>query len=65
MKTSNKALHLFNPGHETAIASGVRNYTPDAVVQKMMSDLSLLPLWYGNEGDYVLTSKANDGRFIR
>lgn len=65
MKTSNKALHLFNPGHETAIASGVRNYTPDAVVQKMMSDLSLLPLWYGNEGDYVLTSKAETAkRFI-
>ena len=62
MKTSNKALHLFNPGHETAIASGVRNYTPDAVVQKMMSDLSLLPLWYGNEGDYVLTSKAETAR---
>lgn len=62
MKTSNKALHLFNPGHETAIASGVRNYTPDAVVQKMMSDLSLLPLWYGNEGDYVLTSEAETAR---
>lgn len=62
MKTSNKALHLFNPGHETAIASGVRNYTPDAVVQKMMSDLSLLPLWYGNEGDYVLTSEVETAR---
>ena len=62
MKTSNKALHLFNPGHETAIASGVCNYTPDAVVQKMMSDLSLLPLWYGNEGDYVLTSEAETAR---
>ncbi|RRD74822.1 hypothetical protein [Tannerella forsythia] len=62
MKTSNKALHLFNPGHETAIASGVRHYTPDAVVQKMMSDLSLLPLWYGNEGDYVLTSEAETAR---
>lgn len=62
MKTSNKALHLFNPGHETAIASGVRNYTPDAVVQKMMSDLSLLPLWYGKEGDYILTSDAETAR---
>ena len=44
------------------IASGVRNYTPDAVVQKMMSDLSLLPLWYGNEGDYVLTSEVETAR---
>jgi hypothetical protein len=31
----------------------------------MMADLSLLPVWYGKEGDYVLVDRADDAsRFI-
>lgn len=65
MKTSNKSVHFFNPGHETAVAMGTNAYTPDAAVCRMMSDLSLLPLWYGDPGDYVLTSQAEAAiRFV-
>lgn len=60
MRTSNKRLHYFNPGHETAIQSGMFYYTPPASVRKMMGDLALLPLWYGNKGDYILIDESVD-----
>jgi hypothetical protein len=65
MKISNKKLHYFNPGHETAVWSGKAHYTPPAPVRKMMADLALLPLWYGEAGDYVLTGEAAEAaRFL-
>jgi len=62
-KTSIHKIHYFNPGHETAVLSGSACYTPTAIVQKMIADLSLLPAWYGDSGDYVLVDNvvtAND-----
>ncbi|MDR0349564.1 MAG: hypothetical protein LBH90_08770 [Tannerella sp.] len=60
MKTSNKRLHYFNPGHETAIYSGMTHYTPAASVRKMAFDLTLLPLWYGQKNDYILIEGSVD-----
>lgn len=60
MKTSNRKLHYFNPGHETAIQSGMIHYTPRASVRKMTTDLALLPLWYGKNNDYILIDESGD-----
>lgn len=60
MKTSNRKLLYFNPGHETAIQSGMIHYTPRASVRKMMADLALLPLWYGKNNDYILIDESID-----
>lgn len=60
MKTSNKRLYYFNPGHETAIQSGMIHYTPTASVRKMTTDLALLPLWYGQSNDYILIDGSVD-----
>ncbi|MDR1745806.1 MAG: hypothetical protein LBR49_00825 [Tannerella sp.] len=57
MKHLNKKIHCFNPGHETAVLSGKTAYTPPAIVRRMASELSLLPLWYGEEGDFVFTDE--------
>ncbi|MDL2277756.1 hypothetical protein LJC57_04110 [Parabacteroides sp. OttesenSCG-928-G07] len=57
-------LHLFNPGHETAILFSERQYTPKANVLKMQKDLALLPLWYGERGDYVWSEEKIDNTFL-
>ena len=65
MKISNKKIHFFNPGHENAIRTGQPHYTPPASVSKMMTDLALLPVWYGEEGDYVIMNETNEAfRFL-
>jgi len=65
MKISNSKIHWFNPGHEDAIRTGSPYYTPPASVCRMMNDLAMLPLWYGNENDYVIVSNANEAsRFL-
>jgi hypothetical protein len=65
MKTSNKRIHFFNPGHEADILSGGIHYTPPASVRKIREDLALLPLWYGDEGDYVLVNEPDTAaRFL-
>lgn len=48
-----KAIHLFNPGYETAVLLGQDRYTPPSNVQVMRRDLSSLPLWYAEPDDAV------------
>ena len=65
MKISNKKIHWFNPGHENAVWAGNPYYTPPVSVCKMMADLALLPVWYGNENDYVVINETNESsRFL-
>ncbi|MDR3262655.1 MAG: hypothetical protein LBT78_12610 [Tannerella sp.] len=65
MKISNRKLHYFNPGHETAVWSGKAHYTSPVAVRKMTADLALLPLWYSGKGDYVLTGETTEAsRFL-
>ena len=65
MKTSSRKIHWFNPGHENAVLTDNPYYTPPASVCKMMSDLALLPVWYGEENDYVIINEANGAsRFL-
>lgn len=51
-------IHLFNPGHETAILLGKSNYTPPVNVRIMQEDLACLPLWYADATDYVFVPEA-------
>ena len=50
----NSSLHYFNPNHEAAILHGGAHFSPKKNVQTMQKDLAALPLWYANDGDYVL-----------
>ncbi len=43
-------LYLFNPENDLAIAFGGVNYTPPPAAQLIGRELSLLPLWYADEG---------------
>lgn len=57
-------LHCFNPGHETAVLVGSKYYVPPANVQRMGRELALLPAWYGNPADFVLTEEITSPRFL-
>ena len=57
-------IHLFNPGHETAVLLGTENYTPPANVQRMIQELSYLPVWYADSNDYVFTEEIASPRFF-
>lgn len=57
-------LHHFNPGHETAVLIGKENYTPPANVQRMIKELSYLPVWYADADDYVFMEEVTSPRFL-
>lgn len=57
-------LHLFNPGHEIEILCGKSHYTPPYTVQKMASDLELLPIWYSSPDSFTLVRNAKSSLFI-
>lgn len=57
-------IHFFNPGHETAVLVGSENYTPPANVQRMIRELSYLPVWYANSNDYVYVEEIASPRFF-
>lgn len=50
-----KKLHIFNPEHDLALAFGGTNYTPPPMARLLRRDLQLLPMWFGNEGDSILS----------
>lgn len=58
------ALHLFNPGHETAVLLGSLNYTPPANIKQMTEDLALLPLWYAEPSDLIYTGNKPEQDFL-
>lgn len=64
LEIMNYQLHIFNPGHETAILQGVPNYTPPSNVQRMIKELAYLPIWYAQPEDFVYTEEIVSPRFI-
>ena len=65
MKISNKKIHWFNPGHENAVWTDNPYYTPPASVCRMMADLAILPVWYGNDSNHVIINEATEAsRFL-
>ena len=57
-------LFLFNPGHEMEILCGKSHYTPPYSVQKMSTDLEMLPVWYGGAGSFTLVRNPKASHFL-
>lgn len=51
-----KTLFVFNPEHDLALAVGTGPYTPPTEVVKLRKKLSLLPLVYAGNSDFILLS---------
>lgn len=49
-----RALHLFNPENDLALAANIANYTPPRAAVRLAQAGALLPLWYGAPGDMAL-----------
>lgn len=60
-----KALYIFNPEHDLALASGETNYMAPASARRMASELALLPVWYAEVGSAVLAPSAYNLDFLR
>ena len=60
-----KALYLFNPEHDLALASGEANYMAPASARRMASELALLPMWYAEEGSAVLAPSAFNLDYVK
>ena len=60
-----RALHYFNPSHETAVSNGSPTYMPPAPVARMQRDLAFLPAWYAAPGDFVLTETPVPAVFLQ
>ena len=60
-----KTLYIFNPEHDLALASGETNYMAPASARRMASELSLLPMWYAEEGSAVLAPSAYNLDYLK
>lgn len=60
-----KALYIFNPEHDLALASGEANYMAPASARRMASELALLPMWYAEEGSAVLAPSAYNLDYVK
>lgn len=60
-----KALYIFNPEHDLALASGETNYMAPASARRMASELALLPMWYAEEGSGVLAPSAYNLDYLK
>ena len=47
-------LHIFNPDHDLALASGLENFTAPHAGRQLRHDLGWLPALWANEDDYIL-----------
>lgn len=47
-------LHIFNPGHDTALANGSKYFTPPHAARQLMADMGYLPALWADDGDAVL-----------
>ena len=47
-------LHIFNPEHDIALASGLANFTAPHAGRQLRHDLGFLPAFWAKEGDVVM-----------
>jgi len=52
--TKTSKILIFNPSNDMALAANSLSYLPPRNIMQMESDLALLPLWWAEEGDYIL-----------
>lgn len=53
-------LHIFNPGHDIALASNDEKMTAPHAVRQMQMDLGFIPALWADKSDYVL---VDDSRY--
>lgn len=59
-------IRIYNPSHDMVLAEPRRaSFTPHKLIQKFEKDLSLLPLWYCEPGDKIISSQVYDAEFER
>ncbi len=51
-------LHIFNPEHDIALASGLENFTAPHAGRQLRHDLGFLPALWATDGDCVLVDDA-------
>lgn len=57
-------LYWFNPDNEMSIANGGVNYTLPANIAAMVDELSFLPAYLADKGDYVLVPEKINEEFL-
>jgi len=55
-------LHIFNPEHDLALASGLSNFTAPHAGRQLRHDLSWLPALWANNDDVVLVEDVEKAR---
>lgn len=55
-------LHIFNPEHDLALASGLANFTSPHAGRQLRADLGYLPAIWAEAGDYVLVENVEDAK---
>lgn len=58
-------VYYFNPTCELGVANGSFSYQPPLLLQKMESDLSILPFVFCNENDFVITENPPSANFLQ
>ena len=55
-------LHVFNPEHDLALASGLSNFTAPHAGRRLRADLGYLPALWAGEDDCVLVEHVDQAR---
>jgi hypothetical protein len=58
-------IYYFNPTCELAVANGSFSYQPPLLLQEMENDLSILPLTFCTQNDFVLTENPPSADFLQ
>lgn len=59
-----RALFIFNPTCEMAVANGQVSYMPPAHLQQFENNLATIPCFFGNEEDCVVTQQPVPSSYI-
>ena len=57
-----KTLHIFNPGHDLALAADIDNFTPPHAARALRASLDYLPALWAKDGDAVLVDDIAHAR---
>lgn len=57
-----KTLHIFNPGHDLALAADIDNFTPPHAARALRGSLDYIPALWAKDGDVVLVDDAPHAR---
>ncbi|MBN1987178.1 MAG: hypothetical protein JW761_12790 [Prolixibacteraceae bacterium] len=57
-------IYFFNPTCEYAVANGTASWQPNRILQKMESDLAMLPLYFADSQDLILVERLPSKKFV-